>query len=585
MSLRNRIMLLVAVGLLIATIPLGIMGLRMVRTATERILEERLAIAEATAHHLSDRIAQGWWQLDQLGAHSAVEIRRGDRAVLQADFARIVPQIPLFSGGAFLADRDGRLVVANVSSAGVLPRQLVGLAAARRAIQTGRHQTETVASGLGRPALALFAAPVFGSDGEVAGVVVGIIDLNLPTLAMFIKGLAMGTSGHAAIVARDGTVLASTETAELFTREEHPDHFAALIERGEPAVGLAEDLAGPRHHHLRHVMAFAPLEAVPWGVGIGQSEEETFGPLRHLRDRIIVFETGVLLAALALAWADTSAVIRPLRLLRRAAERIAEGDLAQQIDVHRGDEIGTLSRSFETMRVRLLGSIEENARLQERLQSVAIVEERERLAREMHDSVGQVLGYVNTKAQAVRVLLDAGQLAEADAQLTQLEEAARDVYADLRAAILSLRTATGPERRLLPALREYVDRFTEQTGVETALVVEDTASRFEFPPTVEAHLVRIVQEALTNVRKHAAAAHATVRLAPRDGVVVITIEDDGVGIAGRADGASGFGLQTMRERALAIGGMLTVTTRPAGGTSVEIVVPARKKTADARPAG
>src|SRR3989304_8600274 len=149
MSLRNRIMLLVAVGLLIATIPLGIMGLRMVRAATERLLEERLAIPGATAQHLSDRIAQGWWQLDQLGAHSAVEIRRGDRDVLQAYFARIVPQIPLFSGGAFLADRDGRLVVANVSSAGVLPRQLVGLAAGRRALQTGRHQTETVTSGRG----------------------------------------------------------------------------------------------------------------------------------------------------------------------------------------------------------------------------------------------------------------------------------------------------------------------------------------------------------------------------------------------------------------------------------------------------
>lgn len=417
------------------------------------------------------------------------------------------------------------------------------------------------------------------------GAIAGIIDLNQPTLGAFIRGLAVGRSGHATIVGRDGTVLASTESDELFTREEHPDHFAALIADGRSAVGPAQDVAGPGHHHLRHVMAFAPLEAVPWGIGIGQSEEETFGPIGRLRNRIVVFETAVLLVAMLLAWWDTTAVIRPLRLLQRATERIAEGDLTQVIEVRRGDELGTLARSFEAMRGRLLESLEENARLQEQLQAVAMVEERERLAREMHDSVGQVLGYVNTKAQAVRTLVNSGRTREAEAQLIQLEEAAREVYADLREAILSLRTVTGPDRPLLPTLREYVQRFTEQTGVETALVVDERTARLTYPTTTEAHLLRIVQEALTNVRKHAAASRATVRVGMRGDSVVITVEDDGLGIGSRKDGTRGYGLQTMRERAEAIGSVLEVRPGRDKGTVVEIVIPLQEGAARAPVAG
>lgn len=586
MGLRSRIMLMVAVGLLIATLPLGIMGLAMVRSATDRILQERLAMAEATAAHLSARLARGWWQLDQIAARMAPAMARGDHARIQSDFEGIVPQIELFSGGAFLVDSAGRYLAGQMALREFLPADLLELDAVQQAVVTRRHQTQTMVSGPGKPALALLAAPVVrASSSRVEGVVVGIIDLNQPTLISFIRGLPVGTSGHAVIVARDGTVLTSTETAELFTREEHPEYFAALIEAGKAAVGPTEDPVGPGQPHARHVMAFAPLEVVPWGVGLGQTEEETFGQIDALRRRIVLFETAILLAALALAWWDTSAVVRPLRVLRGAAERIAEGDLAQVIDVQRSDEIGSLAQSFEVMRERLLRSLEENVRLQERLRSMAMVEERERLAREMHDSVGQVLGYVNTKVQAVRILLDAGRIADAEGHLKQLEGAAREAYGDLREAIFSLRTAPGPERPLLPVLRDYVRRFTEQTAVQTALVVEEGITDLPMADTAGVHLFRIVQEALANVRKHAAAEHATVRVETRPGVFVISIEDDGIGIAGPSEPMQGYGLHTMRERAEAVGGALAVTRRPDGGTVVQVVVPMREEPERANLAG
>lgn len=586
MGLRNRIMLLVAIGLVAATVPVGVMGLAMVRAATDRVLEERLATAQTTAAHLDDRLVQGWGQLDQLGARASGLWNGADPAMVRREFALLVPQMPLFSGGVVLFSRDGRTLLGEPSTVlQRLPRpshQSVMAAV----MQTGKPSASRLTRSGGGDTLVLMAVPVFTGSEEAVGVLIGIVDLTAPTLLTFINGLALGRSGHAVIVDSDGTVLASTQSEELFTREEHPQFFGALIAGGRPLVSRAEESTTAGGRRETHVMAFAPLAAMPWGLGIGQDEAETFGPIRRLRDRVIGFEALALLAALAFAWLDTSAVVGPLRVLQRAAERIAGGDLAHPVQVRRTDEVGHLGRSFETMRTQLQQSREENVRLQERLLSVVMLEERERIAREMHDSVGQVLGYVNTKVQAVRALLEAGHVTEARRQLEQLEGAARDVYADLREAILSLRTAPSAERRLIPALQEYVQRFSELSGITVTL---DADAPVTLNPTTELHLNRIVQEALTNVRKHARAKQAWVRVRVSEGVLAATVTDDGVGFgpAGAGQpGTAGFGLQTMRERAEAIGAAITVRSTKHEGTTVEVRLPLDEGgTADARAAG
>ncbi len=584
MNLRNRIMLLVALGLLIATAPLGVMGLGMVRAATDRVLEERLAMTRATADHLSQRLAHEWWQLGQLGARVALST---DPTSIRKDFATFYPQMVLFSGGIFLADRTGRIVVQEPAA----PLRFSALgedSTVRRTLTTETQQTSPIVF-VGRTPVVILAVPVFRAPRQPVGVVGGVIDLTKPTLLTFITGLAMGTTGHAAIVGRDGVVLASTDSGELFSRNEHPEFFSRFIAEGRPLVGATTEDHGPQARGVVHVMAFAPIPSVPWGLGIGQTEEEALGPIRRLRDRILLFELVVLAAALAFAWLDTSSVSAPLRMLQAAAERIAGGDLERPVEVRRADEVGMLGRSFEAMRVRLRRSLEENARLQDRLQSVAMLEERERLAREMHDSVGQVLGYVNTKAQAVETLLDAGKVPEARIQLRQLEDAARDVYADLREAVLSLRTTDSPARGLLPVLGDYVQRFAELSGIETRLLVTGSSDGEALAPTTELHLLRIVQEALTNVRKHSLAKRAWVQVNRDRGAMTVTVKDDGIGFepSPPAGGRwSGFGLQTMRERAQAIGATLTVRTREGSGTEIEVALPVPEvHEGDARLAG
>ena len=212
----------------------------------------------------------------------------------------------------------------------------------------------------------------------------------------------------------------------------------------------------------------------------------------------------------------------------------------------------------------------DNAHLHAQVGSLAVAEERLRLAREMHDGQAQVLAYVNTKAQAVRAFLDAGRPAEAGEQLSQLAAAAREVYADVREGILGLRTVVDSENGLVGALAKHLEQWRDQSGIRVELAAEDIP---RFTNEVELQLLRIIQEALANVRKHSAAERARVELEPYAQGVRVVIADDGVGFDPRARVRSGmprFGLATMRERCQAIGARFDLQSQPGAGARVEV---------------
>ncbi|HEX9886831.1 MAG TPA: GAF domain-containing sensor histidine kinase [Longimicrobiales bacterium] len=215
----------------------------------------------------------------------------------------------------------------------------------------------------------------------------------------------------------------------------------------------------------------------------------------------------------------------------------------------------------------------DNAHLHERLRTLAVTEERERIGREMHDGVAQLLAYVNTKAQAVRVLLERGHTDGATERLDELAAAARDAYLDARAAILDLRTTLGPERPLTAELDGYAQRWQTLAQIPADVCV-DPAVRLA--PQTEFQLLRIVQEALTNVRKHAEARSVRVAMRRNGDCVVTTVSDDGRGfdtLHPPRTGLPRFGLSIMRERAESVGGELHIESAPDSGTCVTILVP------------
>jgi signal transduction histidine kinase len=241
------------------------------------------------------------------------------------------------------------------------------------------------------------------------------------------------------------------------------------------------------------------------------------------------------------------------------------------------DDLETLSSLANQAAIAI-----ENDRLQRELSSLAISRERERIAREMHDGLAQVLGYVNTKSQAVESLLEGGHVDDARTQMAELASAARSIYVDVREAILGLSTPIGTgdateDGALAAALATYARRFGDVAKL--AVSVETSAPRVgdHLGPEVVANLMRIVQEALTNVRKHALAHRVVVRLVGESDSVAITVEDDGQGFDPAAAPMPSdwphFGQETIRQRAEAIGATASWDSAPGRGTRFRVVVP------------
>jgi signal transduction histidine kinase len=220
----------------------------------------------------------------------------------------------------------------------------------------------------------------------------------------------------------------------------------------------------------------------------------------------------------------------------------------------------------------------EAARLQDELQALAVQGERARIAREMHDGLSQVLGYVNTKSQAVEEMLSAGRVADARTQLTQLSAAARSVYVDVREAILTLAPPTAAERGIAASLEEYAARYAESSKLAVKFDASRQAAEMPLSAAAQAEIFSIAREALTNVRKHARAHRVRLELTLVDNDMVLRVEDDGVGF--EADLLTvgperwpHFGLAGMRERAEAVGGSIQWHSRPDAGTVVELHIP------------
>lgn len=208
----------------------------------------------------------------------------------------------------------------------------------------------------------------------------------------------------------------------------------------------------------------------------------------------------------------------------------------------------------------------------ERDRREAVVGERDRIAREMHDSLAQALGAVHLRLRALEGAPSLADRPEARTEIGGIADTCRAAYQDVREGILGLRESGGSDRSLVESLGAYVAHFSRQSGIETILV---SGTEPVLPPQSEVHVIRIVQEALTNVRKHAAARRATVLFEEDQHRTLIEISDDGSGFdpATVAAGGDTFGLRSMRERAEIIGGRLHLDSAPGRGTRVRLELP------------
>lgn len=591
MSMQYRITISVAVGVVVILVVFGYFAFTAVRDAREAAEQERLASAEALASHVDDLVERLAEQLAFIARRTAAAWPAGDST--RADAVRTYE--PLLPGSRLiLRAADGGVIWSSVEA-----RSLQAAGAPGVLTTDNGDVTVWPCSTAGGGGLLCLEVEVRRSvAGGLLGSLTLIADPADPTTDALPRGL-LERGSEAELLGSGGVLLASTEP-----RTNATDHTAVLtdaIAARTPAVAIHGEGSG------EHLVAYVPLRGVPGlGVAIEQRRDVALAVADSLRRRVLLFAPVALAVAVALAWLDVRRVVRPLRRLTQRAREMASGDLTQPVDIVGQGEVRELAASFEEMRVQLRASVTEieqrdrdlEERVRERTAQVAVLyqelqlkeearsrlldavmtaqeEERARVARELHDETAQTLTAAALELESAAEELDAEPTAAAD-RLGRALTLARRSIEELRRTIADLRPVNLDELGLVAAVRELAEERLESAGVRVTLRSEGIDRRLPWP--AEIGLFRIIQEAVSNVARHAGATRTEISLRLTGEHILAVVADDGAGFRPEDpphNGAAGqgVGLLGMRERASLLGGTLQIESAPGNGTRVLVELP------------
>ncbi len=230
----------------------------------------------------------------------------------------------------------------------------------------------------------------------------------------------------------------------------------------------------------------------------------------------------------------------------------------------RGKKVGTLYIISD-----ITGQQKNLQKIIQQQKALSVMRERERLGRELHDGLGQMFGYYNTQAQAIKEYMIQGKYQIAMKQLEDLICISRDVHSSIREYILEMRGISPRNRSFSAMLKQYVTIFSEKFGILVTISFDDHLPA-NFPEDAKAiHLLRIIQEALNNVKKHAGECTVNISFKRKKGFIQMSISDTGIGFdTNKQNGIHQYGLAIMRERAAEIGAAIDIYSKKGAGTEI-----------------
>ena len=210
----------------------------------------------------------------------------------------------------------------------------------------------------------------------------------------------------------------------------------------------------------------------------------------------------------------------------------------------------------------------ENFLLYQQVQDGATLDERYRLAREIHDGLSQGLGYLNLRCKKIENHLVDGKVDEVLGEIREVRKVVKDLYQEARTSIFDLKLNPGSGDSFVTFLQNYLAKFENQTSISTKLVLPEEP--IKLTQKIELHMIRIIQEALANIRKHSHATLVELIVDKNLAGLKVQIWDNGVGLAGVNSSQNHFGLAIMEERAAIIGAEMRVAQGENGGTVVTV---------------
>ena len=349
-GLRWRVAIFAAAMLAVVVALLAFLGLRSVDEQTDRLLQQRLVIAQLVAERIDESMLRSGSNLEAMAAQLSRDgydpsHARGELPSLlegQEEFSHIL-----------ILDEDGRVVTADAAFSSALAASLADdpclqLVQADSGVAPV-YGTWPIEGGSG----VCMAVPVEGPDGAIAGYLVGLIDPARLDSTISLPARGVGERAYLELVDNSGAVIRSSIDEPLGRTSEHSAYFADLISARQTDVSTCHSCHAEDSERRKDVLAFAPTESIPWGVVLREPEEDVLAPANNLRQQVLIVGGLSLLTIVLLAWALMRFITRPVDRLIAASERIASGDLETPVPAVGQDEIGVLARRLNEMRVQL----------------------------------------------------------------------------------------------------------------------------------------------------------------------------------------------------------------------------------------
>ncbi|MFO0752122.1 MAG: HAMP domain-containing protein [Thermodesulfovibrionales bacterium] len=597
--MRRKILVALILNVLVISTTLGIISYITVRESIERSLQNRILLARTIANSLEILLQENLNRLYDISLSGKIDLKDGtletEKKALETAY-----RYSLFADGVFILDKYGNEILAYPPR-DTYAGNLSHIEYVSQVLRTGRPVLSGVytVEPIRKPVL--FAlVPLRDKEGNNIGVAGGILSPTNPFLTQMLQSVKREQNSYVEIIDRNERVLSSDVPSHVLQHHDHEDELGRLMRAGQEGIRTCRHRYSQRAHRGEgaDLLAFVPLKTAPWGVVVGQAEEEIYAPSTKLRKTFFVLIVVFIGTSAFFAVGASRGIVRPLQQLTAVTERIAAGDLSTPVGALGSDEILVLSRSFETMRQRLTESLEEvrshtadleyrvaqrTEQIRESRNKVELLlqkgissqeEERRRIARELHDEILQDLS-------AFLIQLDICRLTPGDIGIRKIDDMRALVLKtidDIHTVIQNLRPTVLDDLGLEAAVGWLLEKHLGKKGVPYSVHIENRHTG-RFPSQVEITLFRTIQESVINIARHAKAGSVSVSLKADERSVTVLIEDDGAGFDLQEvlrlvpESGRGLGILGMSERIALLDGKFRIRSAAGEGTKIEIQVP------------
>lgn len=599
--MQRKIIIAIILYVIIISVTLGIISYLAINESIKRSLDNKLALGGIIANYVETVLHSNLNRLYDISISGMVDLQDGDwgpekRALKTAyDYS-------LFTDGVFLLDKAGNVLISHRHRDGFI-ENLTYIPYVNQALLERRPVISNIyfMEPFNKPVI--FAmVPLMDKEGEMVGVAGGTINLTGHFLNQLLRTVKLENNSYVQIIDFNEVVIASDNPHHLFRHHDHEGFLRQMIK--ENRAGIKEcahgfSRTGPDAKQL-DILAFTPLRIAPWGVIIGQHQEDVFAPSVQLKMKFLLLIAFFIITGLIFAIGLSTSIVKPIKRLISATNRITNGDLSEPVGSLGTYETLMLSKSFDIMRLKLSSTLDslksystelekqvmertgqirlEQQKVEALLKQVisSQEDERKRIARELHDQTLQDISAVLMRIDICKLYpeqISPQKIEEIRGITLKILDETRSIIQNLRPTLLD---DLGPES----AIRWLLDTHLGVKGINYFYNTEGIRDK-RFSPEIEINIFRIVQEAINNIARHAEAENVFVIFKTINNYIDLYIEDDGRGFdivpttksIYSNENNRGLGITGMKERASLIDGLLQINSAPGCGTRISLKIP------------